>query len=77
MKLTKKHVGSLFNVEGSDGSWVYQLVAVSRTHLLFYDFHGTYVKERKGEHKDWLQFEPTNPWPESWVKYGWLGAKED
>lgn len=75
MKLTKKHIGLLVD-NGGDGSWVYQLVAVSRTHLLFYDFHGTYVKERRNQYRDWREFTPTSPWPKRWLQRGWAEAKE-
>lgn len=76
MKLTHKHVGQLFHVQDSDGSWVYQLVDVWRGWLLFYDFHGTYVKEKIGKHSDWERFVPTKPWPRRWKAWGWQSAKE-
>lgn len=76
MKLTRKHIGLLVD-NGGDGSWVYQLVAVNKTHLLFYDFHGDYYKERRGKHSYWRPFAPTDPWPRAWVKKGWQEAKED
>lgn len=76
MMLNKTHIGKLFD-NGGDGSWVYQLVAVSRTYLLFYDFNGNYIKEKRGKWNDWQEFEPTNPWPVLWLKSGWHTAKED
>lgn len=75
MKLTKKHIGQLFHVRGSDGSWVFQLVDVWRNWVLFYDFHGTYVKE-KNTHDDWQPFKPRKPWPIKWRVLGWETAKE-
>ncbi len=75
MKLTKKHIGGLFHIQGSDGSWVYQLVAVKRGWLLFYSFGGQYYKEKVGA-TDWAQFEPTNPWPKDRVEYGWTIARD-
>lgn len=74
MKLNKKHIGKLFNL-GSDGSWVYQLVAVNKTHLLFYEFDGHYYKEEKGKHTDWVYFKPRKTWPKHLLKFGWMTAK--
>lgn len=75
MKLGRKHIGQLVD-NGADGSWVYQLVAVNRTHLLFYDFRGTYVVEKKG-YSDWQKFRPRKPWPKRWLESGWTYAKGD
>lgn len=36
MKLNKKHIGQLFDVNGSDGSWYYQLVDIKGDRLLFF-----------------------------------------
>lgn len=76
MKLSHKHIGGLFHVQGSDGSWVYQLVDVWRGWLLFYGFDGKYVKEKVGQHNDWERFVPTKPWPRKWIALGWQTAKE-
>lgn len=76
MKLSRKHIGQLFD-NGGDGSWVYQLVAINRTHLLFYDFHGSYVKEKRGRYNDWRPFKPAHPWPKDWTEFGWETAEED
>lgn len=75
MRLAKKHIGKLFDVKGSDGSWAYQLVDVWRTWLLFYDLSGNYVKEKNG-HTDWRYFKPRKPWPIKWRVKGWETAKE-
>ena len=75
MKLTKKHIGQLFDV-GGDGSWVYQLVDIKKGWLLFYDFNGRYVKERVGSYSDWRKFIPQNPWPKDWQRYGWTIARD-
>ena len=75
MKLTVTHIGQLFDNNG-DGSWVYQLVDVNKTHLLFYAFDGKYVKDRRNGQYDWQPFKPTRPWPKNWLKVGWQTAKE-
>ena len=75
MKLGRKHIGQLFDTHG-DGSWVYQLVAVSKGWLLLYSFDGNYYKERAGAHYDWRPFRPTKPWPKQWLAYGWTCARE-
>jgi hypothetical protein len=79
MKLQRKHIGQLFGLRSSDGSWVYQLVDVKKGWLLFYTFHAgehSYYKERVNSHSDWIRFEPVNPWPKNWKEYGWLSAKD-
>ncbi len=76
MKLSKKNIGQLFDVEDSDGSWVYQLIDIKDGWLLFYDFHGGYMKERVGENADWRPFNPTKPWPKNWIGYGWIIARD-
>lgn len=75
MKLLKKHIGQLFDVAGGDGSWVYQLVAVNKTHLLFYAFGGKYWKEKKGR-TDWRRFRPMKSWRLNWVERGWRDCGE-
>lgn len=76
MKLTRKHIGQLFNVAGADGSWVYQLADVKKGWLLFYDFRGSYYKERTGEHHDWQPFTPEKWWSNGQLAYGWRTAKD-
>jgi len=79
MKLTRKHIGKLFDVRGGDGSWVYQLVDVKKGWLLFYSFHageGAYFKERVGEYHDWRPFRPLKDWPENWRNFGWTTARD-
>lgn len=75
MKLNRKHIGQLFDNHGADGSWCYQLVAIKRGRLLFYDFHGGYVLD-SNKYADWRHFQPVNPFPANWIKYGWTIAKE-
>lgn len=77
MKLTKRHINELFDVEGGDGSWVYQLVDVSKTELLFYCFGSCrYEIEPKNKFKDWRRFKP-QAHKESHVKYGWTIGRRD
>jgi hypothetical protein len=58
VKLTKKHIGGLFDVQNSDGTWFYQLLDVSRCELLFRDMDGKYEIESR-RHSDWRIFTPT------------------
>ena len=60
MKLTKKHIGGLFTVHGSDGSWAYQLIDVNKGNLLFYVFGSTpsRYESEPDTHTDWQIFKP-------------------
>ena len=53
MKLTKKHIGQIFDVDGSDGSWWYRLLDVKNKRLLFQDNDGKYWIEDQGRYHDW------------------------
>jgi hypothetical protein len=75
MKLTKKHIGGLYNTKESDGSWVYQLVDVQDGWLLFYTFNGKFWKERVGAHKDWQRF-ARPPWLRKDKQEGWEEAED-
>jgi hypothetical protein len=59
MRLTKKHIGGLYDVHGSDGSWAYQLVDIKNKELLFHVFgsDGQYEIEAQSQH-DWRPFKP-------------------
>jgi hypothetical protein len=70
MKLTKKHIGGLFDVDGGDGSWCYQLIDVTRKDLLFYKFDGKYYIEARNKYHDWRKFIPKK-FPKTWIKTGW------
>lgn len=76
MKLTRKNINQLFDVPGSDGSWVYQLVAVSRTELLFYTFKSSgYSYEIESRQSDgWRHFKP-QPQDKRWIKRGWCTGR--
>ena len=74
MKLTKKHIGGLFYIEGSDGSWVYQLADVKNGRLLFFeigDGKNNWVKERVGEYSDWRPFTSLGKYAKEHIKEGW------
>lgn len=74
MKLTRKHIGGLFDVRGGDGSWAHQLIDVKNGDLLFYAMDGKFWIEKQGAHDDWRPFKKREPDP-SLVKYGWQHAK--
>jgi hypothetical protein len=68
MRPTKKHIGKLFTIPGSDGSWAYILVSVNRLSLLFYSIpSGKYWIEDKSAN-DWKLFK----FPNEWIVRGWL-----
>jgi hypothetical protein len=70
MKLTKKHIGQLFDVNGGDGSWCYELIDVKGNDLLFYTFAGRHEID-SNKFKDWRPFVPTYHMNKKWVKLGW------
>jgi len=72
MKLTKKHIGQLFDVEGSDGSWYYQLIDVKKDELLFYslDHRHPYEIESRS-HTDWRVFGSAQAFNKRQIKLGW------
>ena len=55
MKLTKKHIGRLFDVSGSDGSWCYLLLDIKKGELLFYGMDGKY-EIHSNKYYDWRPF---------------------
>lgn len=70
MRLTRKHIGQLFDVDGGDGSWCHQLVAIKKNTLLFYSFDGKYVTDSI-KTADWRLFKPAHPFDKRWIEYGW------
>lgn len=72
MKLTKKHIGGLFDVRGSDGSWAYQLIDVKKGELLFYVFGSSPSRYEieSNRHTDWQVFQP-QPRDPVWDIEGW------
>lgn len=72
MKLTKKDIGGLFEIDNSDGSWVYQLIDVKKGELLFYTFSNQHPHEiEPASYKDWRPFVPAYHLNKRWVKLGW------
>ena len=53
MKLLKKHIGLVFDVEGGDGSWWFRLLAIKKRRLLFQDSQGKYWIESQDRFHDW------------------------
>ncbi len=74
MRLSKQHIGRLFDVQGADGSWVYQLVAVKKGNLLFYLINESKFETDTNQHVDWRPF-TTYPLSKDKIKYGWSVAK--
>lgn len=72
MRLTKKHIGGLFDIEESDGSWCYQLIDVKKNELLFYTFSNDHPLEiEPSSYKDWQPFIPAYHLNKRWIKEGW------
>lgn len=74
MKLTKKHIGQLFDVRGADGSWCYELIDVKGKDLLFYSFNGKQEIE-PNTYTDWRPFVPQYHANREWVKRDWTTAR--
>lgn len=74
MRLSKKHIGQLFDTVGGDGSWVYELIDIKKGKNLFYSFDGTYYSD-PNKMSDWRPFK-TQKFPKNWVHFGWCIAKE-
>ena len=71
MRLTKKNIGQLFDVDGGDGSWCYQLIAVKGKNLLFYTFNNQHQYDIGSNHfNDWRPFEPQE-FSQQNIAYGW------
>lgn len=72
MKLTKKHIGRLFDCRGGDGSWVYQLIDVRKGELLFYSLSaGSWEIDSQKQHQDWRQFVPRLTFDKPQIENGW------
>lgn len=74
MKLTKKHIGQLFDVKGSDGSWCYELIDIKGKDLLFYAFNGRHEID-SNEFSDWQPFVSRYHKNKIWIGYGWQDAR--
>lgn len=68
MRLNKKHIGQLFDVQGSDGSWYYQLVAVKGNRLLFYSNDKWEIDTNK--YHDWRRFK-SRTFSKKEIRHGW------
>lgn len=55
MKLSKKHIGQVFDVRGGDGSWHYILLDKKKDDLLFYTSNGKYTIDTN-KYSDWQPF---------------------
>jgi len=76
MKLTKKHIGQLFDNRGSDGSWAYILVDVKGGDLLFIVAGDTRRFEiDTNRYGDWRPFKPVLP-TKAVIKEAWLTARK-
>lgn len=69
MKLTRKHIGKLFDVHGSDGSWCYQLLDIRKRNYLFRSLDGRYEIESR-RFDDWRPFRPGKV-TAAGIRFGW------
>ena len=77
MKLTKKHIGQLFDLKGGDDSWCYQLIAVKGNSLLFYTFSTPNSYDiSSNKFADWRPFEPQE-FSRQNIAYGWKVGRRD
>ncbi len=74
MRLSKKHIGRLFDVHGADGSWVYQLVDIKNKKLLFSSLAGKYWTDNAST-SDWRPFKPQLP-SKDHIQWAWMSARE-
>ena len=74
MKLIKKHIGQVFEVDGSDGSWWYRLLDIKRGKLLFQDNDGNYWVEKQSKHHDWRSIDDLVH--NSLIKEGWKKVRQ-
>jgi hypothetical protein len=76
MKLTRKHIGKLIHVSGSDGSWAYQLLDIKNGEVLFYDLGGKFEIAPQNKYDDWAFFKPATDYKE-WIEYGWKSGRRE
>ena len=74
MKLIKKHIGQLFDVDGGDGSWWYRLIDVKRGRLLFQDNSDNYWIEKQSKYHDWRPLD--NKVHKKLVEEGWKKGRQ-
>lgn len=58
MKLTRKHIGQLFDTTSGDGTWCIQLLDVDGAYILFNDYGTDKYWIQHNRFKDWTKFEP-------------------
>jgi len=75
MKLSKKHIGQLFDCEGGDGSWCWLLLDVKGKDLLFYSMSGKFWIDNN-KYGDWRRFSGDVAVGQSWTDKGWKQAKK-
>ena len=76
MKLTRKHIGKLIYVSGSDGSWAYQLLDIKEGEVLFYDLGGKFEIAPQHKYDDWAFFKPATDY-KKWIEYGWKTGRRE
>lgn len=74
MRLTKKHIGGLFDTDSGDGSWCYELIDIKGEELLFYSY-GDRHEIDSAKYTDWRPFIPQYHRNKKWVGYGWKKAR--
>ncbi len=75
MKLTKKHIGKIFNNIFAYKSWIYQLVDIKREKLLFYSFNSNTFMQSTNKSDSWRYFKPVDIIKVPWGKHGWEISK--
>ena len=76
MKLSRKHIGGLYDNSGSDGSWAYQLIDVKKGELLFSVFGSTENRYEidTNHYADWRRFKPQRR-NKNWDTGAWEAAR--
>jgi len=76
MKLAKKHIGKLFDVDGGDGSWCYLLLDINKKgELLFYSMDSKY-EIHTNKYSDWRSFNPQK-FKKAWIELGWQTGRRE
>lgn len=76
MKLTKKDIGGLFDVNGGDGSYILRLCGIKKGVLLFYSYGSDYYCIDSAKASDYRRYNPEQ-WEDEWTKRGWKNYKYD
>lgn len=75
MKLKKKHIGGVFDVEGADGSWAYQLVALTKDEALFYVIDTDRFEIESRKYHDWRPFQGRMEFSKKSIAEAWKTAR--